>query len=285
MTYREFIQEATEKLTAIYNQREANNMVRILLDDMLGIHKTRLQLLADVSILATDIIKLQEAMSRLILHEPVQYVTGVAMFYNRLFQVNKDVLIPRPETEELVHWILNEEPEEQVSLLDIGTGSGCIPTTLKVERPSWDTLGLDVSIGALEVAQLNATRQQAMVDFLHHDFLDEAGWAQLPNTINVLISNPPYITYTEMQELEPHVKNYEPSLALAAEGMDALIFYRKIAKYATQHLKAGTRIYLELNARQAAQITAIMDNAGLRQVAVRNDMQGLPRMLRAVVGA
>ncbi len=282
MTYRQFIQDASQQLTAIYPEREAANIARTLVEDLAGISKTTLAQLMDDALPATLQQQLSGAVPRLLRHEPLQYVTGVAYFFNRMFAVNSHVLIPRPETEELVDWILKQEGKDSLTVLDIGTGSGCIPITLKLERPNWQLHALDVSAGALQVAHWNAEALQASVDFQQLDFLHEENWPAIPQ-VQVVVSNPPYITHAEMAELEPHVKDFEPAMALAADGPDGLIFYQKICTYAMHYQAPGARLYLELNARYADEIAQIAAAAGLQQVTLQTDMQGLPRMLFAVV--
>lgn len=283
MTYRNFLQQATRQLQQQYDARESANMVRLLLEDLLGVTKVQLPLLQDTILTPQDAQMLQTALDRLLQHEPIQHITGLAAFYGHMFKVNNQVLIPRPETEELVHWILEKETHQTLKCLDIGTGSGCIPISLQLARPNWQLSGIDVSHTALQVARENASLLGAKVDLAACDILDRTQWAALAAGLNVVVSNPPYITQEEMSGLDGHVRNFEPHLALTAKGDDALVFYKQICTFAQEHLAAGSRVYFELNAQYAAETKAIAAAIGLIEIQIKNDMQQQPRMLRAVV--
>ena len=282
MTYRQLIETNRNKLTSITDAREALNLLHVLLEDSFGIDRPKLRELYDNEVDDELLQKLNVCVDRLLANEPVQYITGKAFFYKHFFKVDSRVLIPRPETEELVSWILSKEPTDALDLLDIGTGSGCIPISLKMQRRAWNIKALDVSGSALQVAKANAVDIGADISFVEQDILDSSLWDRLPQ-MDVIVSNPPYITEEELKEIAPHVLDHEPLMALIASGNDALIFYRAIAELAMHKaLVAGGRIYFEMNTYQHQGIYQIVAEAGYKDIEVVNDLQGLPRMLRAV---
>ena len=175
--------------------------------------------------------------------KPLQQVTGFEWFMNRKFKVNEQVLIPRPETEELVAWIIEEQKgREALHILDIGTGTGCIPVTLKLELPQAEVMSCDVSKEALSVAGENARLLDAKIALTACDFLDVAAWGAFPR-FDVIVSNPPYIPETEMENIHTNVKKHEPHTALFVPGNDPLLFYRAIAMFGKEHLNNGGAIY------------------------------------------
>lgn len=212
--------------------------------------------------------------------EPVQYVTGNTWFYNLKIGVSPAVLIPRPETEELVDWLVKDlrntlitsEPE----ILDVGTGSGCISLALKKMIPGSFVTGVDISTEALALAMANAVSNDLMVEFRQYDFLNEYP----DNQYDAIISNPPYISHQEYQHIAASVRDFEPKIALTPVSEDPLIFYRVLAEYGKTHLKPDGRMYLELNEFLADEIHAIFIEAGY-QTEMRKDMQGKWRMLKA----
>ena len=207
--------------------------------------------------------------------EPIQYITEHTWFYGRRFQVNESVLIPRPETEELVDWIIRDRKETgPCTILDIGTGSGCIAVTLALELPEADMYALDVSDDALGVARHNADAFEAEVHFEQRDFITD----ELEHGFDVIVSNPPYVSPDELDALDPSVRDHEPHLALGHASGDPLIFYRRIAQKGRLH-KNGA-VYVELNEFRWKEIEALFHLEDFT-TQVENDMQGKPRMLKA----
>jgi release factor glutamine methyltransferase len=191
------------------------------------------------------------------------------------FRVNRDVLIPRPETEELVQWILGDEDLSASPLiLDIGTGSGCIPIMLKKKWPMANVHTVDVSAGALAIAQQNALDLKAELAFHQADFLDEETWDALP-AADIIVSNPPYVPLVEKASMASHVVDYEPHVALFVPDEDALLFYRQILRFAGHKLRKGGRIYVETHYNLAQQVAALAEQSEVRQ-----DMFGKERMVR-----
>ena len=222
-----------------------------------------------------------ETLQRLLAGEPVQYVTGIADFYGLQLQVTPEVLIPRPETEELVEWILEDHPGSQVrSVIDLGTGSGCIPLALKSRRPSWRCAGWDISEAALAVAVANGKRLGLAVafrpgDMRHGDVLLSA------QNIDILISNPPYIPPSERERMGASTLDYEPEVALFTPEEDPLLYYRHIAALGRSTLADAGRVYVEVNEFNSERVEQLFQVGGYTQVQRKRDLQGKWRMLRA----
>ena len=340
-----------KRLTAIYNEREAQAIVRTVLDALFGMSLTDICLGKVTQLSADDTTRLEKIMQRLEKSEPVQYVLGAEWFAGRLFDVAPGVLIPRPETEDLVKWACDEakekekednskeergkeekevskkgeapQKEEQLlssplkeeeeglrkgkdasqkeeqhlssllksnkevsekgeevphpSILDIGTGSGCIAITVALALPQARVTAWDISTDALAIAAGNAHRLGASVRFEHQDALsapdDEARW-------DVIVSNPPYICDKERADMSDNVLSYEPELALFVPDSDPLLFYRAIARYASKALKPGGRLLFETNTAYAHEVAQTMANEGFTAIEVRNDCFGKPRMVK-----
>ncbi|NRA50662.1 MAG: peptide chain release factor N(5)-glutamine methyltransferase [Phaeodactylibacter sp.] len=266
------------KLANHYEEREANNIARIVFEDAFKIRNST----ADGSLTSEDQQQLGVIADRLTKGEPWQYVLGEADFYGLKFLVNENTLIPRPETEELVYEVLDAHSKERIySVLDIGTGSGCIPLTIKHNRSEWSVTGLDISQGALDIARQNATRLNLEVDFRKVDILDKVAQAGLP-TYDIIISNPPYIPPSESKLMPKHVLAFEPHIALFTETEDALVFYRAIAQFAFKHLTAGGGLYFELNEFNGDKVLQLVHQEGFIQAQLKQDMNGKTRMLQAV---
>jgi release factor glutamine methyltransferase len=267
-----------ERLHGLYDDGEASAIAHAALEHLTG--QGRLQRLTrkDEPLDAKGMEQFAAMEEALLKGTPLQYVTGAALFLGRRFAVNSAVLIPRPETEELVQWIAaGEQPR---SLIDIGTGSGCIAISLKLALPRASVQALDLSAEALRVAQENARLLQAAVRFEAMDFLDAAARDALP-AFEVIVSNPPYIPITERGALHPNVRDHEPAAALFVPGDDALQFYRAIADFGLTHLAAAGSIYCELHRDYADAAATLFNGYGYNEVEVRDDMHGAPRMLRA----
>lgn len=295
-----------KRLTVIYNEREAQAIVRTVLDALFGMSLTDICLGKVTQLSADDTTRLEKIMQRLEKSEPVQYVLGAEWFAGRLFDVAPGVLIPRPETEDLVKWACDEAKEKEKednskeergkeerseeekedskkeeaphpSILDIGTGSGCIAITVALALPQARVTAWDISTDALAIAAGNAHRLGASVRFEHQDALsapdDEACW-------DVIVSNPPYICDRERADMSDNVLSYEPELALFVPDSDPLLFYRAITRYASKALKPGGRLLFETNTAYAHEVAQTMANEGFTAIEVRNDCFGKPRMVK-----
>jgi release factor glutamine methyltransferase len=220
-------------------------------------------------------------LERLLHHEPIQYIINESWFYDIPLYVNNDVLIPRPETEELVNWIIKDnEKNENISLLDIGTGSGCIPVILKRKLPHAAIHACDVSPAALEVAKKNAEKYQLSIHFFQTNFLDETQWSQLPET-NIIVSNPPYVPHKDKNQMRANVLQYEPHIALFVQDESALIFYHAIALYGKKKLNRGGIIYVEIHESLGQEVVALFQQNGFI-AELKKDMQGKDRIVKAV---
>jgi release factor glutamine methyltransferase len=226
-------------------------------------------------------IKINQFLAQLLNHRPVQYVLNEAWFQNMKFYVDENVLIPRPETEELIEWIAAEEKGHAETILDIGSGSGCIPISLAKKLPRAILHSCDISEEALLVAQKNARDLNAGINWHHIDFLQSQHWHQLP-VPDIIVSNPPYIPQIGAMQMDPHVVDYEPAIALFVPNENALVFYAAIAKFAQLHTKTGSRIFVEIHEDLADAVTTCFEKGGLLNIEVNQDMQGKDRMVRAV---
>lgn len=225
----------------------------------------------------SDFQRLKSALKRGI---PFQYATGEALFMGRIFSVGPAVLIPRPETEELVEWILKDKPDEGAAVLDIGTGSGCIAISLKLERYDLEITGIDISDSALEVARLNKETHNVNIRLQEADILNKESCNSL-DTYDIIVSNPPYIPYDDRETMHTNVKDNEPGIALFVPDDDPQLFYRAIAEFGLDHLRPGGSIYCELHREHAANSEALFRAKGYANVLVKDDFNGISRMLRA----
>ena len=223
--------------------------------------------------------KIATALQSVLTQQPVQYITGTAWFYGMLLKVNTDTLIPRPETEELVDYILRDYSKKKFSMLDIGTGSGCIAVAVKKNAPLSSVAAIDISENALAVAKANATAQNTAVTFYKADILQPEIQTML-QYFDVIVSNPPYIPESEAQQLAANVVDHEPGIALFIQGEDPLLFYRAIYRFCGKHLTENGKVYLETHKNYAMQVAAIF-NAEQYHTTVLNDMSGNPRMVVA----
>lgn len=266
------------ELSGCYDSREIEGMTRIIFEDVL--------LWQPVDIVMRDGEQLPEffdsrlasIITRLKQHEPLQYILGKARFHGHSFAVTPATLIPRPETEQLVDMIVDENPGSDLAVLDIGTGSGCIAISLARALKFAQVTATDVSPDALAVAQHNATALKTRVRFIEQDILTCSAPSQ---AWDIIVSNPPYITEQEKTTMERNVLDYEPHSALFVPNDDPMLFYRPIAAYASRSLKNGGRLYLEINRAMAQQVSDILRQAGLSNIHIHNDFNGNNRFITA----
>jgi len=273
MTY----EEIWHRLTVVYEADEARAVARWLLDVRFGLSLTDIVCGKVTQLSADDQMELEKIVTRLEKAEPVQYVLGVADFCGRQLRVAPGVLIPRPETEELCRWMVAEE--QGGDILDIGTGSGCIAITMALDMAGSRVSAWDISERALSIAHDNAVRLGARVLFEQRDALrapeDHDCW-------DMIVSNPPYIDETkERAAMAPNVLHYEPSIALFAPAGHSTLFYERIGDYAIRSLKAGGRLYFELNPLTAEHVARYLEAVGFQQVEIRADANGKSRMMKA----
>lgn len=220
---------------------------------------------------------------KLKLNQPIQYILGETEFYGLRIKVNEDVLIPRPETEELVDWIIKENKNQEISILDIGTGSGCIAIALKKNIPSSAIIAIDVSSDALNLAKENAILNNVEIDFRKVNILDKNEWKILPG-IDIIVSNPPYILEKEKTLMEKNILEFEPHLALFVPDDDALLFYRNIIEFASDKLKPNGRICFEINEEMGKAISNLLSANNFKNIIVKKDLRGKDRMVKSEKG-
>jgi release factor glutamine methyltransferase len=264
------------QLQTLYDARESANIADWVMESITGKKRIDRLLMKDVPLAQEQETSLQQITGALLRHTPVQYVLGESWFCGMKFFVNPHVLIPRPETEELVSWI--REEGRTGSILDIGTGSGCIAISLARLVPSAAVTAIDVSDDALQVARKNAGSLQAAVTFQQLDFLQEHNWNHLP-VFDTIVSNPPYIRQSESGDMNRNVLDHEPHIALFVPDNDALLFYRKIHAFGRMHLAEGGSIFLEINEALGPETVSLFSTPGYI-AELRKDMQGKYRMLK-----
>jgi release factor glutamine methyltransferase len=263
------------QLQPLYSKQESESLVFWLFEEYLG--KSRIDLINN-NVVETIPIELEKAFKELLTGKPIQYITGKAPFYGREFLVNSNVLIPRNETEELVHLIIKENKISGLRILDIGTGSGCIPITLALEIKDSEVFGLDISEKALSVASKNAISLGAEVVFQKCDILNK----EIPfMDLDIIVSNPPYVRKSEKEMMHDNVLKHEPHLALFVDNDDPLLFYKQIAKKAIKVLRPHGRIYFEINEALGNETADILTEYGYTEVKLLEDLNGKKRMVRA----
>lgn len=276
------------KLQTIYSEREADNISDWVFENVTGLKKWERRANANNELTEINSNQLEKYLHELLQHKPVQYVLNEAWFYKMKFFVNENVLIPRPETEELVKWIVmdlrsamfDRHGKNNIHIIDIGTGSGCIPVSLKKELPEANITAIDVSEKALSVAKINADELNAEVHFLQMDFLNESEWESLPQ-YDIIVSNPPYIPVKEKEILAKNVTDFEPGIALFVADNNPFIFYEKIAAFSKTHLKENGRIYVEVHEEYAENVKSIFENDGFISK-IKKDIYGRNRMVSAI---
>lgn len=269
-----------KSLTPLVGQNEARSFVWLLFDFLRGYSRVDLILKEQELLEADEQSFLNQALLRLLGGEPVQYVLGQTEFLGFTFKVDKRVLIPRPETEELVEWVVSEAYATRCRILDIGTGSGCIPVSLKKLLPQSEVESWDVSAAALQLAAENAILNKAIVTFCHRDILlfQPSG----EETFDVVVSNPPYVRESEKAEMAVNVLDHEPDLALFVPDQDPLLFYRVISRVSQQMLKRGGYLYFEINRSFGKEMEQLLLHEGYVDVLIRRDLSGNERMIRAI---
>ena len=273
----QFTQNIQQQLSGLYTQSEISFLTRIILEEV----SCKFNKLSD-----SELHKAEDIVKRLKNSEPIQYILGKCEFYGLTFKVTPDVLIPRPETEELVEWILTEKNENNISILDIGTGSGCIAVTLAKKKKGVSVHAWDISTSALRVASENAVINAVNINTSRVDVLSEEDLEQKYNSINkydVIVSNPPYITNSEMAIMEFNVLDYEPHLALFVPDSNPLLFYSKIADVSLKLLKEGGRLFFEINPDYANDLVEMLKEKGFNDVELKKDITGKLRMLKVVL--
>lgn len=285
---RVLFREIIARISLRENPEEIQTMAYLLLEHFLSLSRTDIMLGKVIDYAGPVSVQLQNAIERINLGEPIQYVIGYEYFFGRKFHVNQSVLIPRPETEELVRLVLSHartltagDDVRPLKILDIGTGSGCIAITLSAELRNAEVFGTDVSNAALSVASGNADALNARVTFVEHDILREV----LPvDNLDIVVSNPPYVTSAEKASMQPNVLDFEPHTALFVPSDDPLMFYEKIAQDVRKAVAGNGFVAVEVNENFADQVSALFRQNGFASVVVTKDISGKDRMVSGSVG-
>ena len=268
-----------KQLEGTYTAAECSSLAKWILTDAMRLSHAEIYGGKDANFSSDDMMLLTNIITRLRQHEPMQYILGTVSFCGLMLSVTPDVLIPRPETEELVEWIAGSQVREGLRVLDIGTGSGCIAValSLRLHRPT--VTAWDISSDALDVAATNAECHGADVSFAQVDILS----GNVPDVrADIIVSNPPYVTLGERASMEQNVLDWEPQQALFVPDEDPLLFYRHIAAHGKNILVGGGAIYFEINSRFGADVSALLRDMGYSSVEVRRDLSGNERMVKAV---
>ena len=278
MKLNEFYRHYLTKLRLIYVENEASNITKMVFESLANISRADVLRNPEMEIESDTFSSLNHALDKLLKHQPIQYVLGEAWFYHLKFKVSEAVLIPRPETEELVEIAIQHlKQTNQKKVLDIGTGSGCIPISIKKNLSEINITSIDLSAKAIDIASENANKHQTIIDFQALDFLDETNWENL-DVFDVIISNPPYIPNVEIQSMDKHVTEFEPHLALFVPDDDPLIFYKAILRFAQNHLDKNGNIFLETHENFADKVCTLFKESGF-DAEIKNDLFEKPRMV------
>ena len=282
------------ELQTIQEDSEIESFFFILTEFLHNLKRIDVSLHPEFEVSETDLEKWKTIISELKTEKPIQYITGEAWFYGLRFEVNENTLIPRPETEELVEWIVESQKSKaqnliiqksnNLTILDIGTGSGCIPIALKKAIPNAQVSAIDISEKALEMARKNASDNQVEVNFIHQDILTSQHLnlsTSQPLLFDVIVSNPPYVRNLEKQEIKRNVLDYEPHLALFVDDSDALLFYRKIAQLALKSLAPNGKLFFEINQYLGNETVELLEQLGFKNIELRKDFVGNDRMICA----
>jgi release factor glutamine methyltransferase len=285
MTVRTLKNQFAETLSELYPSEEIQSFFSILSEKHLGM--SRLELALNSGMILSEAVseKYIEALKRLQTHEPIQYIIGDTEFYGLQFKVNKHTLIPRPETEELVDWICTESKTKNsapTNILDIGTGSGCIAISLSKNILVSSVSAIDFSEEALDVAKHNALLNNVDIDFIKIDILKAL---ELPAQYDVIVSNPPYVRNLEKEKMQPNVLNFEPDSALYVNDEHPLVFYKKIASLAKNHLTANGLLYFEINEYFPEDMVAMLSEFNFKDITVKKDFFGKNRMIKCTKNA
>lgn len=275
----EFRNYFKESIVNLYGEEETQSFFYLLAEAYLPISKAEIPLNLQRQLTDEELLLLKNALFRLQNEEPIQYILGKTEFYGLPFDVNPSVLIPRPETEELVDWIIKTDHSSHPTILDIGAGSGCIAVSLAKNLPKATVFAMDISEKTIEVAKKNAIINQVSVAFIKENILEVN---QLPQMFDIIVSNPPYVRENKKQLMQNNVVKNEPHLALFVPDADPLLFYKKIISLAKTHLKPGGNLYFEINEAYGKETVNLLINSGFMQVELKKDFYGKDRMIKAM---
>lgn len=279
MRIKDYKTQFTAALSELYDTLEGESFFYLILENTKQLKRIDLALAPDLELSETEIINWNAILEKLKQEIPIQYILGITHFYGLEFEVNENVLIPRPETEELVEWILSNpqiHKSTNPQILDIGTGSGCIAIALAKNLPNAKVFAIDASEKALETAKKNAERNDANVIFIQKNILETE---DLEEQFDIIVSNPPYVRNLEKTEIKKNVLDNEPHLALFVEDNDALVFYRKITTLAQKNLKPNGQLYFEINQYLGEEMVELLKASDFNNIELRKDIYENDRML------
>ena len=272
-----------KELSPLYDEKEIESFFYIVLECFHNVKRIDLALNPEMEMDSLQLLRWESVLVDLKKQKPIQYILGETEFYGLKFLVNENTLIPRPETEELVEWIVVESGKlkvESLKILDVGTGSGCIAISVAKNFLNAQVTAIDVSEKALETAKKNAEMNQVNIDFICADVLKLSTFNfQLSTKFDIIVSNPPYVRNLEKQEISPNVLEFEPHLALFVDDNDALLFYRKIAALAKKSLSENGKLFFEINQYLGKETIELLENLGFKNIELRKDIYGNDRMM------
>ena len=278
--YADVINFFRSELKDLYEKGEIETFIVFCFEEFLNVKKSELLLRSSVTMSESEMLRFTSVIKELKTHKPIQYILGKADFCGMKFKVNENVLIPRPETEELVEHIRSELRGEKFEVIDIGTGSGCIAIALKKIFPQANVSALDVSEKALELAKQNADLNKTEINFFQADILQPIN--QLTNQLlDLIVSNPPYIKLSEKKTMNKNVSTFEPHIALFVEDEDALIFYKAISDFALKHLTKNGKLFFEINESHGKEVQELLKQKGFKNIEIKKDLSGKDRMMVA----
>ncbi len=278
MLIQEFKRHFFSELSILFPETEIQSFFTILIEFKLHLSRIQLALEHNFELDNDDFEFLQNALLKLKNQIPIQYIVGETAFYGLMFKVDKNVLIPRPETEELVELILqNHKNSNSLKILDVGTGSGCIAISLAKNVPNAEVSALDISVEALNVAKNNAAMNQVTIDFIPANILTIE---KLPDTFDVIVSNPPYVRELEKAQMQQNVLSNEPHIALFVKDENPLLFYDKIAELAKKHLTENGVLYFEINQYLGLETVELLKSKGFKNIELKKDIYGVDRMVK-----
>lgn len=280
MKIKEYKTKFIAELLPFYDEMEVESFFYLILENQRQLRRIDLALNLELQFSEEEILIWDAILEKLQLEIPIQYILGTTHFYGSEFNVNENVLIPRPETEELVEWIISSSVNmpkfKNIKILDIGTGSGCIAISLAKNIPNAEVSAIDISDNALATAKENADLNKVTVAFIQRNILETK---DLEQQFDIIVSNPPYVRNLEKAEIKRNVLENEPHLALFVEDNDALIFYRKIAELATKNLSAEGKLFFEINQYLGKETVELLENMHFKNIELRKDIYGNDRMI------
>lgn len=273
------VQRFRSELIPHYPVREIESFIILAFEDIMHYSRLDIFMQAEAEVPPAQMELFEYILDGLLKHEPIQYLIGSTVFYGLPIRVTTDVLIPRSETEELIHWILKDSMVSQPKIIDLCTGSGCIALALKDQIAGASVFGADLSVSALNIAQENAALNKLDVEFFHFDILTQESLGFMD--FDLMVSNPPYVTYSEKALMAQNVLDNEPHMALFVPDDNPLLFYRKITDLADGHLNKLGKLYFEINEAYGKEVLQLLRDRGYADVEIKKDFNGKDRMIRA----